>query len=182
MPYRRFAPLRSWTLRSSPFFRLICAAPSVLALMVASITIASLLHRMPVAMALLSTIPALAVLFIVGPTVGNGLIHSGRGELRLFSDRIEVTRARRPGVDVFALRRLSVNVDATVLQVLFVPLNEITTLDLRAGGKHRRLPHAVFRSRAVLDEVAKSIRDLQDVQGARGALASSEGDSPLLRA
>lgn len=88
-------------------------------------------------------------------------VHGGRGEMRLFEDRLEIPRARRPGVDVLPLATLSMDFLNVRGKVNFVPVSDVLVLNLRSLDCRREIAHHLVGSDDDLRRLAEDIGRVQ---------------------
>jgi hypothetical protein len=114
--------------------------------------------------ALVATLPGLLWLMLHDAGGASDLVAGGRGEIRLFEDRVEVPRAAlndRRYVDVFPLADLSVSVSETRVSLNLVMTTTFQVAELRAGALRRRVSSRLFESEAAF---AAFLADLQHVR------------------
>src|SRR5262245_55232088 len=68
-------------------------------------------------------------------------VHGGIAEMRLYEDRLEVPRARRPGVDVLPLTSLSMHFLTITGKVHHIPVSEVLVLNLDSVHGRRPIAH-----------------------------------------
>jgi hypothetical protein len=111
-----------------------------------------------------SALVALPGLFAIAmwAWAGDGYrVHGGRGEMRLYEDRLEVPRARRPGVEVLPLTGLSMRFLTIQGRVDFIPVSEVLVLNLDSAHGRRAIAHHLVGGPEALRRVAEDIARAQ---------------------
>ncbi|HXU00646.1 MAG TPA: hypothetical protein VN903_06615 [Polyangia bacterium] len=88
-------------------------------------------------------------------------VYAGRAEMHLFEDRLEIPRARRPGVDVLPLTGLSMHFIRTRGHINFVPVSDVLVLHLASGPFRRGIAEHLVGSPEALERVAEDIGRVQ---------------------
>lgn len=94
-------------------------------------------------------------------------IARGRGEAKLFDDRIEIPRPRHDDegeVDVFPLSSTSIAVDHFRTSINFIVTTDVKIAFLVSGGKTRRLSSRLFADEEAFEQFIADIRRLQGGQ------------------
>jgi len=123
---------------------------------------------------ILAAFPGLLLLMVHGSAGSADAVAGGRGEIRLFEDRLEVPRPRRDdsgAVEVFRLEELDIELSELAMSFNLVFTSVVRVAELRAGGSKRRISSRLFASDAAFAEfvdVVDHVRHRLPVGGAGG--------------
>jgi hypothetical protein len=159
-PYReRGEVLARYPLRAHPAW-LGGAAVSVLCVILLSVRLMAYLHE-PMLWAVL------ALVAVAPPIIATRIAHfrvaGGRGELRVYRDRIEVPQPASRAPLILPMAGLSVEVRSVLQGVVNgVRIEEPASLVLRHAGGVRELSAALFVSSDAVERAAREIRQVQE--------------------
>lgn len=100
-------------------------------------------------------------------------VAGGKGELRVYRDRVEVPHPTRGEPIRFAMSDLRVDIRRTLVTVNGVPVSSGERLVLAGPLGARQLAHEVFASKEAIE---RALRDIRCVQ--QGLPIPTEGDEP----